>query len=178
MRIAVVGHVEWIEFVRVERAPRPGEIVHALEVWEEPGGGGAVAAVELARLTGSAALYTILGGDELGRRARTELEALGVTVHATASPEQQRRAVVFVDGGGERTITVLGDKLVPRGGDRKLPWHELKRADAVYFVSGDVEALEAARRGPLLVASARELSTLQRGALPLEALVGSGEDEG
>ena len=31
MRVAVVGHVEWIEFARVERVPAPGEIVHALE---------------------------------------------------------------------------------------------------------------------------------------------------
>ena len=31
MRVAVVGHVEWVEFARVERVPDPGEIVHALE---------------------------------------------------------------------------------------------------------------------------------------------------
>ena len=31
MRVAVVGHVEWVEFVRVENVPRAGEIVHALD---------------------------------------------------------------------------------------------------------------------------------------------------
>ena len=31
MNLAVVGHVEWVEFIRVERVPKPGEIVHALE---------------------------------------------------------------------------------------------------------------------------------------------------
>ncbi len=36
MRVAVAGHVEWIEFARVERVPAPGQIVHALEAWEEP----------------------------------------------------------------------------------------------------------------------------------------------
>ena len=40
MRVAVVGHVEWIEFARVERMPAAGEIVHASDAWEEPGGGG------------------------------------------------------------------------------------------------------------------------------------------
>ena len=40
MRVAVVGHVEWVEFARVERVPVAGEIVHALDAWEEPGGGG------------------------------------------------------------------------------------------------------------------------------------------
>ena len=29
MRAAVIGHVEWIDFVRVESVPKPGEIVHA-----------------------------------------------------------------------------------------------------------------------------------------------------
>jgi ribokinase len=52
VRTAVVGHTEWIEFGRVERVPAPGDIVHASGEWEEPGGGGAVAAVQLARLAG------------------------------------------------------------------------------------------------------------------------------
>ena len=29
MRFAVVGHVEWVEFAKVERVPEPGEIVQA-----------------------------------------------------------------------------------------------------------------------------------------------------
>ena len=40
VRVAVVGHVEWVEFVRVPSVPRPGEITQALESWEEPAGGG------------------------------------------------------------------------------------------------------------------------------------------
>ena len=42
MSVAVVGHVEWVEFVRVDHVPAPGEIVHSLETWEEAAGGGAV----------------------------------------------------------------------------------------------------------------------------------------
>ena len=148
MRFAVVGHVEWVEFVRVERVPRAGEIVHAHETWEEAAGGGAVAAVQLARLAGACTLFTLLGGDEIGRRARAQLAEQGVIVRAMVDPSPQRRAVVFVDDGGERTITVLGDKLVPAGGDSRLPWHELEGADAVFFVSGDAEAVHAARRAP------------------------------
>ena len=49
----MVGHVEWVEFARVDRVPLAGEIVHATDTWEEVGGGGAVAAVQLARLAGS-----------------------------------------------------------------------------------------------------------------------------
>jgi hypothetical protein len=40
MRAAVVGHIEWMEFVPVEEAPRAGEIVHADDSWEEAAGGG------------------------------------------------------------------------------------------------------------------------------------------
>ena len=176
MRLAVVGHVEWVEFARVDHAPQPGEIVHAVETWEEPAGGGAVAAVQLANLAGSCLLFTALADDELGRRSREELEGRGVTVHAGAAHGEQRRALTHVDEGGERTITVLGDKLLPSGEDGSLPWEELARCDAVYFVSGDIAALRAARRCDVLVATARELAILRRGGVPVDVLVGSGED--
>lgn len=178
MRVAVVGHVEWVEFVRVETVPRPGEIVHAFETWAEAAGGGAVAAVQLAQLAGRCTMFTSLGSDDLGRRSRVQLSEQGVAVRAMADPSPQRRAVCFVDDAGERTITVLGDKLVPRGGDSRLPWHELAGADAVFFVSGDAEALRAARRAQILVATSRELATLRSARVELDVLVGSGEDDG
>ena len=178
MRLAVVGHIEWVEFARVEHVPEPGDIVHALETWEEPAGGGAVAAVQLANLNGSVQLFTALGNDELGRLARKELTERGVVVHATTAREGQRRAFTYVDGDGERTITVLGRKLVPSGDDASLPWEELARCDAVFFVSGDVAALRAARRAKLLVATSRELATLSRAGEEIDVLVGSGEDAG
>src|SRR5438105_13625857 len=178
MNLAVVGHTEWVEFVRVEHVPAAGEIVHALETWEEAAGGGAVAAVQLANLNGSADLFTSLGDDELARRAREQLAEQGVTVHATAAGEPQRRAFTFVDGDGERTITVLGRKLLPSAEDASLPWEQLARCDGVYFVSGDVAAVRAARRARGPVGAARELSTLRRAQEELDALVGSGEDPG
>jgi ribokinase len=178
MRVAVVGHVEWIEFARVEAVPRPGAIVHALETWEEPGGGGAVAAVQLRRLAESCVFFTALGADELGRRARAELGRLGVDVRSIPEAESTRRAFTFIDDTGERTITVLGQKLRPRGGDSRLPWRELAGMDAVYFVSGDAEALHHARLARVLVATARELQTLREAGVELDVLVGSGEDEG
>ena len=177
MRAAVVGHVEWIEFVRVERMPLAGEIVHAAEAWEEPGGGGAVAAVQLAKLAGGARFFTALGDDELGHRAKAELEALGLTVEAAFRPEPQRRAVVHVDGAGERTITVIGARLGPRGDD-PLPWHELAEADCVYFTAGDAEAARRARRARTLVSTARGLETIAAARVELDALVASGADEG
>jgi ribokinase len=178
VRVAVVGHVEWVEFARVESVPRPGQIVHALELWEEPAGGGAVAAVQLARLAGACLFFTALGADELGRRSRAELARLGADVRAIPEAEPTRRAFTFIDETGERTITVLGEKLRPHGGDSRLAWHQLRGLDAVYFVSGDTEALHHARLARVLVASARELSTLREAGVHLDVLVGSAEDEG
>jgi ribokinase len=178
VNVAVVGHVEWVEFARVEEMPRAGEIVHSLETWEEAAGGGAVAAVQLANLNGSAHFFTALGDDELGRRCRAELEQRGVTVHSATLGEPQRRAFTHVDAGGERTITVIGQKLLPSGENADLPWEELARCDAVFFVSGDVAALRAARRARVLVATARELAMLRRGGEQLDVLVGSARDPG
>jgi ribokinase len=176
VNVGVVGHVEWVEFIRVDEVPRPGEIVHAIERWEEAAGGGAVAAAQLANLNGSVHFFTALGDDDLGRRSREQLESRGVTVHCPMLDEPTRRAFTYIDANGERTITVLGDKLLPSGERGELPWEELGRCDAVYFVSGTVSALRAARRSRVLVATARELDMLRRGGEQLDVLVGSGED--
>jgi ribokinase len=177
VRAAVVGHVEWIEFVPVEHVPGPGEIAHATESWEQAGGGGGVAAVQLAQLADSVSLYTALGAGELGKRAKTELEARGVEVHATFLEAPQRRAFVYVDESGERTITTIGPRLGPRGHDDSLPWRELAKCDAVYYTAGDFDAIAHARKARVLVATARELATLRRGGVELDALVASGKDE-
>jgi ribokinase len=177
MRVAVVGHVEWVEFARVDRVPGPGDIVHSRETWEGAGGGGAVAAVELLKLAGSADLFTALGDDEIGHRAEEELSDRGLEVASARRAEPQRRAFTFVDAGDERTITVLGDKLVPRRSD-PLPWDRLDGADAVYFASGDAGALRGARAARVVVATARELPTLRESEVELDALVASGKDAG
>src|SRR5215208_8070338 len=130
--------------------PASGEIVHVTESWQEPGGGGAVSAVQLARLAGEATLYTALGDDDVGHRAKAGLEALGVRVEAVFRPEPQRRAYVHVDAAGERTISVIGDRLGPRADD-PLPWGELAETDALYFTAGDGGAARAARAARTLV---------------------------
>src|SRR5205807_9090033 len=107
MRIAVVGHVEWVQFLRVARMPSPGEILHVDDYWEEPAGGGPGAAVQLAKLARSCAFFTALGDDELGHRALEELQGRGLDVHAAWREEPQRRAVTFIDSNGERSITIV-----------------------------------------------------------------------
>src|ERR671915_554601 len=147
MRVAVVGHMEWCEFAEVPHVPRTGEIIHATHTFQEPGGGGAVAAVQLRKLAGEATLFTAFGDDETGHRAHAELDELGVDIEAGFHREPQRRAFVHLDSGGERTITVLGPRLGPRGSD-PLAWDTLDDTDAVYVTAGDVQAVRHARRAP------------------------------
>ena len=177
MKVAVVGHVEWIRFARVVSAPAPGGIAHSTEDWEQVGGGGGVAAIQLALLADEAHFFTALGDDELGRRSRAELEERGVRVHASVHPLPQRWAFTHIDEVGERTITTVGPKLRPRGHDESLPWDDIGEMDAVLFIAGDVDALVVARRAPVLTATAREIENLKRGGVELDALIGSGEDE-
>ena len=176
LRVAVVGHVEWVEFLRVPHVPAQGDIVHASEVFEQAAGGGAVAAVQLRKLAGACLFLTALGEDEIGRRADSDLRGRRVQLDvAWRSDELQRRAVTFIDGDGERTITVLGDRLVPRASDSLL-WGELASYDAVYLTGGDVDAVRAARRARVLVATSRVLGLIREAGVELDALVGSGRD--
>lgn len=170
----MVGHVEWVTFARVPHIPRAGEIVHAHESFEEPAGGGAVAAVQLARLAGESVLVTALGKDEHGRRAIARLGELGVEVRAARRSEPTRTAMTLVDDARERAITTFGSRLEPLGGD-DLPWSALGEMDAVYFTAGDVGALHVARTAGTLVCSPRALDALGHG-VAVDALVLSAED--
>ena len=171
-RTAVIGHVEWVEFAVVDRVPHPGEILHATETFHAAGGGGAVAAVELARL-GECHFFTALGADAEGDAAIEQLGRLGVRVHA-ARRGRTRRCFTFLSADHERTITVLGERLVPHGDD-DLPWDAY---DAVYFTGGDPAALRHARRSGRVVATPRAADALTSGGVELDVLVASALDPG
>jgi len=175
MRAAVLGHVEWVEFARVDHLPASGEILHAREWWEEPAGGGSVAAVQLQRLTGDRTFFTALGKDAVGKRAHLELEGLGPRVEAARRSAPTRRALTFIDPQGERAITTLGERLHPTAED-PLPWDELEGVDAVYVCAADAGALRLARRARVVVATSRIADLLASAVVRVDAVVGSGTD--
>jgi ribokinase len=178
VRCAVVGHVEWVEFARVPHMPQAGEIVHAERVWEEPAGGGAVVARQLALLAGGCTFFTALGDDALGHAASSRLQELDLDLHVQwTGVSRTRRAWTHVDDEGERTITVIGDRIVPHG-DEDLPWDALDGVDACYFTGGDAAALRASRAARILVATPRAAVTLHEAGVQLDALVHSGTDKG
>lgn len=177
VHVAVVGHVEWLDFAAVEHVPAAGEIVTATDAFELPAGGGAVAAVQLRKLAGAALFLTALGDDERAHRAASQLrDAFALELHAAIRARPQRRAFTHLDAHAERTITVLGDRLVPHGAD-PLPWERLADADAVYLTGGDADAARAARAARMLVATTRAADALLASGVAPDVLVASGRDE-
>jgi ribokinase len=174
-KVGVVGHVERIEFAVVDRLPAAGEVVHATHWFSAAGGGGAVAAVQLRRLAGEATFLTALGSDAVAHALQTELQSHGVTVRAALRPGPHRRGFVHLDATSERTITILGSRIVPQGDD-PLPWAELAGLDAAYFTAGDAAAARAARGARVLVATVRALEALVEAEVELDALVASAAD--
>jgi ribokinase len=174
LRLAVIGHVEWVVHTDAPFIPAAGEIVHLRNPLEQPAGGGAVTAATLARKGAQVSFYTALGQDGLTQPA---LEALGVEVLAARRPVPQTRALVMRDPAGERTIAVVGENLHPTADD-PLPWDDLGSFDGVFFTGMDPRTLVLARRAPVLVVTARRFESLATSGVRADALVGSARDRG
>jgi ribokinase len=176
-RVAVVGHVEWVDFVPVKRFPVPGEIQHSQGAFTRAGGGGAVVSVVLAELGAEVDFFCALGDDRLGHDADERLRRQGVRTHVAWRDQPTRRAVTLLDGAGERTIITIGERLAPLGSD-ELDWERLRDADGVYVTAGDAGAVNHARRARIVVASPRARGALEETEGTFDALVYSSRDEG
>jgi ribokinase len=174
-RVAVVGHVEWVEFVQVNRLPRPGEVIHASATLTRAAGGGGVVAGVLAELGAEVDFYTALGNDGPGRASVEQLTERGVRTHVAWHREPTRRAVTLLESGGERTIVTIGSRLDPQGKQR-LGWERLRGADGAYVTAGDAAALTSARAARVVVASPRARRALQGDGPTIDALVFSAHD--
>lgn len=176
-RLAVVGHVEWVDFIPIKRMPREGEVLHAEgAAFSRAAGGGGVVAVVLAELGAERVdFFCALGDDAHGHAAAAQLAERGVTAHIAWRKEQPtRRAVTLLEGSGERAIVTVGQRLEPRGSD-ELDWDLLAGCDGVYFTAGDAAALHCARRARTVVASPRGRAALAQGP-EIDALVFSRGD--
>jgi ribokinase len=174
--VAVVGHIEWVDFVSLSRYPAEGEVAHASQWSARVGGGGGVAATVLADMGADVDFFLALGRDANGHAAAEQLAQRGVTAHVAWRETMTRRAITYLTEGGERTIVTIGERLQPHGED-DLDWARLDTADGVYFTAGDSGALGHARRARVLTASPRGREALTRhDGPPLDALIYSDED--
>ena len=175
-RVAVVGHVEWVQFIQVPAFPLRGGITPGDGAFTHAGGGAVVAAAVLAELGHSVDFYCALGRDADGQAAAAELSARGITVHAAWRTAPTRRVVTMLESAGERTIITLGERIEPHGDD-PLPWDRLDGVGAVYFTAGDAGAAHQARRAGTLVATPRARDGLQPSGVRIDALVYSAGDQ-
>lgn len=174
-RLAVVGHVEWVDFVEVARHPRRGEVLHAASGFARAAGGGGVVAAVFAQLGAEVDFFCALGDDVHGHAAADELSGRGLNMHIAWRRQPTRRAVTLLEGRGERTIITMGERLDPLGSDA-LAWELLESADGVYFTAGDPGALRRARAATVVVASPRARAALVQPGPDIDALVFSTHD--
>ncbi|MGH2915154.1 MAG: PfkB family carbohydrate kinase [Solirubrobacteraceae bacterium] len=173
--VAVVGHVEWVHFLRVDRPPARGDVIGAERISVHAGGGAVVAAAVLAQLGATVELFCALGSDANGDAAEAELAQRGIAIHAVRRPGPTREVITFLDEDGERTIVTIGARLAPHGSD-DLSWDRLRELDGVYLTAGDAGAVHNARAAPVLVATPRVREQLNDHELILDALVLSASD--
>jgi len=173
-RVAVVGHVEWVEFVRVAHYPERGGLEQGEREREQAGGGAVVAAAVLAELGAEVDFLCALGDDDRGHAAVAELTQRGVTVHPAWRGVPTRSVITLLDAGGERTIITVGERLAPAGED-PLPWELLSQVDGVYVTAGDAAAIRRARAAPVMSASPRAGDPVP--GITLDALILSESDE-
>ncbi|HEY2258968.1 MAG TPA: PfkB family carbohydrate kinase [Solirubrobacteraceae bacterium] len=174
--MAVVGHVEWVDFVAVTRYPPRGQVEDAKQVFTRAGGGGVVAADVLSGLTPETEFFCALGRDGNGEAAAAQLRERGVRLHVAWREQPTRRVITFLEDDGERTIVTIGDRLQPSGDDQ-LDWERFAGIDGVYFTAGDGASALRARRAGVLTASPRAHPGLDVDGLELDALIYSASDE-
>jgi len=179
LKLAVIGHIEWVTFLKVDKLPFPGQISHAKNCLEEAAGGAAVAAVQMARLiNGPVDLITSLGKDTYGEKCYERLTKLGLNLKVAWRKEPTRKAISLINKDGERAITVIGDRLQPTASD-DLPWSDMKNYDGIFVTATDKEGIRLARKAKFLAATPRTgKNTLKFSEVKINALIGSALDPG
>jgi ribokinase len=176
VKIAVIGHVEHITIGAAPALPVGGDILHLAAPRAFAGGGGGVAAFQLARSDAAIALYTAVGSDDAGRFIAGEIaRAPTITAHVVTRAAPHTRDLVLVTPDGQRTIVVIGEPLHPMRAD-DLPWADLATCDAAYFTAQDPAALAAARAARVLVVTARRRAALIAAGVRADVVVGSRSD--
>ncbi len=177
MKLAVVGHVEWVDFLRVDELPKPGMISHSTSYLNAPAGGGAVIAVKLSQLLGQPIHFiTALGKDYVGRKSEKILKDLGLKLNIAWRNQATRKAISLINPKGDRAITVIGERLEPSSKD-DLDWDTLNNYDGVFVTAADAAAIKCCRKAKFLGATPRvKLKNLEEANVEFDALIGSGLD--
>ncbi len=177
LSFAVIGHIEWVNFLEVDYLPKAGLITHSKRSLELPAGGGGVIARTLREITtGDVHFFTSLGNDFYGIQTKEIYEKMGIIMHVAWRNLPTRKGFSLVDKSGERSITIVGDRLAPFSKD-DLSWHFLKEMDGIFITAGDEDIFKKSRSCPVLCATPRVgIQTIRNSNVFLDALIGSNLD--
>jgi ribokinase len=176
-RIAVIGHVEWVLQARSRTPLERGAIVQLYDTFDEPGGGGGVAARALPSLGAETRFITALGNDAAAGAAERVLERAGCELRVARRAAPQNRVTTISDPDGERTILVHGPNAHPTLDD-PLGWDELAAFDGVFYTGDDPRTVVAARAAAVVVVTARRLASVIASGVKVDVLAGSANDPG
>ena len=179
LKFAVIGHIEWINFIEVDQLPQPGLISHSKRSLEYPAGGGSVIAKRLSELTNSKVhFYTALGHDFYGKQCFNILENMGIKLHVAWRDQPTRKGFSLTDSEGERSITIIGERLSPNHND-DLDWNTLNEMDGIFITAADKELLKKSRFAKTLCMTPRVgLNMINESGILLDGLIGSNLDPG
>ena len=179
LKFAVIGHIEWINFIEVDQLPKPGLISHSKKSIEYPAGGGSVIAKRLRELTNSDVhFFTALGNDFYGNKCLNIIEKMDIKLHVAWSDKPTRKGFSLIDSEGERAITIIGDRLAPSHKDN-LNWNILNDMDGIFITAADKEIFKKSRIAKILCTTPRAgLNIINESGIILDGLVGSNLDPG
>ena len=179
LSFAVIGHIEWVNFLKVDQLPKPGVISHSRDSIEYPAGGGSVIAKTLSDLTNNQVhFFTTLGNDYYGKKCFNILSNMGIKLHVAWRDKPTRRGFSLIDLDGERSITVIGERLSPNHKDQ-LDWKILEKMDGIFITAADSEIFKKARIAETLCTTPRVgLNVINQSNVLLDGLIGSNLDPG
>tara|TARA_Y100000589_G_scaffold154965_1_gene147540 strand:+ start:97 stop:954 length:858 start_codon:yes stop_codon:yes gene_type:complete len=177
LKFAIIGHIEWINFLKVDVLPKPGIISHAKKSLEFPAGGGALIAKTLFELTNNEIhFFTSLGKDYFGEKSFEFFDNLGIKLHIAWRSESTRKGFSLIDNQGERSITIIGKRLAPSSNDN-LDWNILSKMDGIFMTAGDSRLLKICRNANILCTTPRVgIELINESKINLDALIGSNLD--
>jgi sulfofructose kinase len=141
--VIVVGHTALDRVYRIDAFPAKPTKVRALDHREEGGGSAANAAAAVAVLGGQVRLWSRVGDDDAGLKARRALERTGVDVDGVLVCEGVKTptAAVIVDAKGERLVVSEDDHVLPM----EAAWLPLSQVAQAGAVLSDLSWLEGTR---------------------------------
>ena len=179
LKFAVIGHIEWMNFIEVDQLPKAGLISHSKKYLEYPAGGGSVIAKRLQELTKTEVqFFTALGNDFNGNKCLRILENMGIKLHVAWRNKPTRKGFSLIDKEGERSITIIGDRLAPTHNDN-LDWSILNDMDGIFITAGDKKIFKKSRIAKTLCSTPRVgLNIINESGIFLDGLIGSNLDPG